>query len=309
MTEALAHAPLPIAVFRGPQLDCVTASEPWRRLFPRKAPAALLERLERTYRTQRTTNVTLQTAARTLRIVIRPVPNEELLATCIDCTELHRARAEAASARRFKERALSAVSHDLRGPISTILLWERILRDRSDESDARKRALDAIRESATTQSSLLAELVEIASVVAGVVGLANNRVPIESVLAGAIEATATAKRAAFTIDLEPPLGYARGDAARLHQALVKVIETAARIAPAGSAVPISARRIRSQTVIWVGKPVPGRRPERVNELELGLVLAGELIALHGGTLEALRHAPGQVPTFSISLPSVRSSRT
>jgi K+-sensing histidine kinase KdpD len=306
MTAALAHAPLPMAVFRGPTLDCVTASKPWWRLFRRRTPSALLQRLAHVYRTQRASHVTLNTASRRLRIVIRPVPDQELLATCIDSTELHRARTEAARARRFKEQALSAVSHDLRGPISTILLWERILRHPYDPGDARERALDAIRESATVQSKLIAELVDVSSVIANASGLRCDRVDVESLLTGALEAVANACRTSFTTDLKPPLGYVRADARRLRQAIAKVIDGAARIAPAGSPVPIAAWRERSRTLIWVGERLVGRPPVRVAELELGLVLANELIALHGGTLEAMRYARGQVPTFAISLPTART---
>jgi K+-sensing histidine kinase KdpD len=309
MTSALAHAPLPMAVFRGPQLDCVTASEPWRRMFGPKPPSKLHEHLGRVQRTQRASNVTLQTATRRLRIMMRPVPDQEVLATCIDCTELHRARAEVERVRRFKEQALSAVSHELRGPISTILLWERILRNPAEQVDARERALDAIRESATMQSNMIAELVDVSSVIGGATDLHCTRVDIESLLCGVIEVTSRARPTAFTTDLRPPLGCLRADAERLRQALAKVIDTAARVAPSESAVPIAARRERGHTVIWIGQRPRSRRPDRILRLELGLVLASELIALHGGALEAMRYARGHVPTFSISLPTVLTPRT
>jgi K+-sensing histidine kinase KdpD len=307
MTEALEHAPLPMAVFRGPELECITASEPWRELFGCNPPRSLLERLHRAYQTQRASQVTLHASTRTYRVVIKPIAGQKLLATCIDCTELQRARAEAVRERAFKAQAVAALSHDLRGPISTVLLWERILRDRPDEVNVRARALDAIRECATLQSSLIAELVDIAAVATNEVW--RTRVLVESVVTRAIEVTTRTSQTAFTTDLQSPLGYVHANAERLQQALAKVIDSAARVAGGESPVAVAARRVRRHVEIVVGRPISGRRPERITKLELGIVLASELITLHGGTLQAMRYADGQPPTFSISLPTVRDSRT
>jgi translation initiation factor RLI1 len=95
----------------------------------------------------------------------------------------------------------------------------------------------------------------------------------------------------------------------LQQAFEKIIDSAARVACGESTVAVAARRVRRHVEIIVGKPIIGRRPEPITKLELGIVLASELITLHGGTLQAMRYADGDAPTFSISLPTARDSST
>jgi K+-sensing histidine kinase KdpD len=324
MNATIAHAPVPIAVFRGPQHECVVASGSWQQLFEPDIPPVLLERLNETYRSQQRSEAELRLrlsahgpTARTYRIVIQPLPGDELMATCIDQTDVRLAQADAERSRRLKEQLLAAVSHDLRAPMSTILLWERVLRDRIDEVETRQRALDAIRESATTQSNLIAELVDAASVVNGTIELSRDSVALESVLATALEpqvAPARAKGVSFVSDYQPPLGHVHADPARLRQAFAKVIETAVRISPHGTTILISARRRRTSIVVTIGDSeldAHSRTLEPIAALELGLVVASELVALHAGTFEAMRPHAGNVPTYSISLPIVarRSGRT
>ncbi len=324
MNDTIAHAPVPIAVFRGPEHECVVASGSWQQLFELELPPVLLERMDETYRSQQRVEAdlrlrlaTLGPVARSYRVVLQPLPGDELMATCIDQTELRVAQADAERSRRLKEQLLAAVSHDLRAPMSTILLWERVLRDRIDEVETRKRALDAIRDSATMQSNLIAELVEASSVVGGSVELSRDRVALELVLANAIEpqvAPARAKGVAFVSDYQPPLGHVHADAVRLRQAFAKVIETAVRISPRGTTILISARRKRSTIVVTIGDSeldAQSRTLEPIAALELGLVVVSEVVALHAGTFEAMRPQAGNVPTYSISLPIVarRSPRT
>src|SRR5262245_15889370 len=117
MNDTIAHAPVPIAVFRGPQHECVVASGSWQQLFAPELPAILLERMDETYRNQqrleaelRLRLTTLGPATRTYRIVLQPLPGDELMATCLDQTDLRVAQADAERSRRLKEQLLMAVS-------------------------------------------------------------------------------------------------------------------------------------------------------------------------------------------------------
>jgi len=304
MTRALEQAPLPIALFRAPRYNCVIASEPWRKRFGRQLPTILTERLARAYLTQRTITVKLRGTARTSQVVIQPAA-DELLATCIDYTELHGARAEAARVRKFKAQAFTAMSHDLRGPISTILLWERVLREQGDNAETRERAVDAIRETALSQAKLLTDLVRLSTVIADRADLLLDRVDIASLLADAIEAevpAANAKQITLCTDVQPRLGYVYASVERLQTAFAKIFETAIRVNPSGSKLDVSARRRQGRVVITIGKPNPDANRESFAGLDLGLVVAGELLAMHAGTLKAERLLRAQGATFAISLP-------
>lgn len=202
---------------------------------------------------------------------------------------------------------LAVVSHDLREPTSTILLWEQLLRDRIEDLEVRRQALDAIRESAIQQSELIGTLADVSLVMRGEIELARERIALDTVLAAAIETQATRaseRRVAMVADYKEPLGHVDGDKERLQRAFTTLINNAVRCSPRDARIAISARRKRGSIVTAIGCYVLGdkRHARPVPALELGVFVAGELIALHAGTLEVQRTGHAGVPTFLISLP-------
>jgi PAS domain-containing protein len=81
--------------------------------------------------------------------------------------QAHAARADAEQASRLKDQFLAAVSHELRAPMTTMLLWEKVLRDDNAEPGVRAQALAAIRESAVAQSRLVADLLDVSRAISG----------------------------------------------------------------------------------------------------------------------------------------------
>src|SRR5262249_1029867 len=155
-------------------------------------------------------------------------------------------------------------------PLSTILLWERVLRERIDEIELRQLALDAIRESATAQSQVIADL---AAVVGGTIKPVRDRIALEPVLTTAIEAqlaSARAKPISPAADDQPRLGQVHADYVRLGQAFAKVIESAVRISPTGATIKIAARRKRSSIVVTIGQHEPAAKPKLAEPVALEL---------------------------------------
>ncbi|MGE5185734.1 MAG: histidine kinase dimerization/phospho-acceptor domain-containing protein [Acidobacteriota bacterium] len=52
---------------------------------------------------------------------------------------------------------ISKLAHQLRDPLSTIMLWEQLMRT-TDDPEVRARGLDAIRDCARAQSEVIDEL-------------------------------------------------------------------------------------------------------------------------------------------------------
>lgn len=226
-------------------------------------------------------------------------------------TEAHRARAE--QAKRSRQQILAAVSHDLRAPIGTILLWERVLRDRFEDENVRERALDAIRESAIAQSELIATLADVAAVIDGTKTLQLERIALESVVTTAIELKVeTARRKQITLvpDYRPPLGHVDADRERLRHLIAGVIDRIVHAAPPGRTLTICARRKQRGVLLAIGdlEQAPSTH-EDVVVRELELVLANEVLALHGGVLHITRPVGGGTPTIWIQLPLSRRRTT
>ena len=110
----------------------------------------------------------------------------------------------------------------------------------------------------------------------------------------------------------------KGDALKLRQVVVNLLDNAVRYAPEGSVVDLVAKRDRARAVLQVKDGGPGIAPEHLAHLfepfyqvgssggpsghvGLGLALADWLVRTHRGQLE-VKSALGVGTTFSISLP-------
>jgi signal transduction histidine kinase len=303
-----------VAVFRGTRREQIVANHAWEQLFASGVPQVLREKIEASAVGQEGAelHLTCRTVehldGRAIRIFVEPIGDTEIMATCIDQTELYRARVETARATELKERVLAAVSHDVKGTLSTILLWERVLRERYDDSELRGRALEAIRQTATAQSDAVSELQHVAN---PTTPLEYERLALESILTTAIELQAAIARqhvVQLVSDYRPPLGYVRADRARLRRAFETLLETRIRSTPSGESCTVAARRLRDELLIIIGNVDPAEDDESVASLDLPLVVVGELLAHHGGTLDMTRPSHGGAPTFRISLPLAARTR-
>jgi len=304
VTDAVLLAPMPVAVFRGPD-QCVVASAPWQRLFRTEVPASLRAKIDEVLRSGQSAEADLRghdaLDAWEYRVVIQPLA-DGVMATCIDRSELHRARAEAARAVRLKDEVLLAVSHDLRGPMSTIMLWERVLRERIGESEVCLRALDAIRESAVAQTSMISELVEVSSLLATKV-LDRERISIESILTTVIELSrdASGKRS-LVADYKAPLGHVVGDRTWLRRAFAAIVGYAMKASPSGTTLTVAARRKDTMISISIGDAdIEPSHDLETHALPLSIVLASEVVAMHGGVVDKTRSDAGPL-RFWIRLP-------
>jgi PAS domain S-box-containing protein len=97
------------------------------------------------------------------------------------------ARAEAEAANRSKDEFIAIVSHELRSPLSAILGYNRMLRERlQDEADV-EQFCDIIERNARTQLQLIEDLLDTARIVSGKLKLDLRRLYITHALADALD--------------------------------------------------------------------------------------------------------------------------
>lgn len=221
--------------------------------------------------------------------------------------ELARARVESARATELKERILMTVAHEVKGTLSTILLWESVLRGAFDQPDLRVRALDAIRQTATAQAEAVSELSQLARLLSGAIALERKRFPIEVELITAIELQAAVARVRaidVRLDVRGPLGFVYADQARVRRAIEVLVQTRIRATTSGGGFTVAARRNDEAVTIIVGDvDIDSAIDETVTMLDLPLVVVGEVLALHGGSLDAARPIGGGPLTFWIRIPA------
>ncbi len=349
------QAPVAIAVLEGPRLRLSLVNAAWRELFGYQGPTdvaaaeltmfapTVLGDLDRAFTSGDT--IEIEQAAlpgvpdhppvRSYRATLQPLRGARrkisgVVMTCLDTSGELRDRLafeEAERANRLKDRFLAAVSHELRAPIATLLLWERILRDPASDDEQRARALDAIHQSAVTQSRLVADLLDVSRAISGKLHVNNRVVDIERVICGAVDRSspaAIARQHELVTELVPSLGSVIGDQSRLDQILDNLISNAIKFTPPGGRVTVSGRREQAHVVIDVldtGRGIARDQLTSVFEpfsqlgedrgeggLGLGLTIVRELTGLQGGSITADSDGPGKGARFTLRVPQAPRSR-
>jgi signal transduction histidine kinase/ActR/RegA family two-component response regulator len=247
---------------------------------------------------------------------------EELLAA------VTAAHAEAQRANKAKDEFLATLSHELRTPLAAILLWAGALRSGAVPLSELSRAIDAIVQSAESQSRLIEDLLDLSRLASGKFLLSPSHVVVGSVVQAAIDVVRPSAQAkGITIEVEVPsgLGAAVLDQARVKQILWNLVSNAIKFTPEGGTVTVRARRNDGYLEIDVADTGEGIAPEfmphifekfrqadmgetrRHMGLGIGLALSKQLIELHGGTIEAHSEGRGRGALFRVRIPWADSS--
>jgi len=239
------------------------------------------------------------------------------------------ARAEAERANKAKDEFLATLGHELRTPLAAIVLWGGALRSGAVPLHELARAIDAIVQSAESQSRLIEDLLDLSRLTSGKLLLAPTSAEVESVARAAVDIvrpTAQAKGVALEIDIPGDLGTAILDAARFKQVLLNLLSNATKFTPEGGKVTLRVRRGGGCLEADVTDTGEGIAPEFMPHvferfrqadmgetrqhagLGIGLALSRHLIELQGGTIEAESEGPERGSTFRVRLPWVDPAR-
>jgi PAS domain S-box-containing protein len=243
-----------------------------------------------------------------------------LVASGVDITERKRTEAALRAADRQKDEFLAILSHELRNPLAPMRSAAHIIKLRAPDDPVVMQARDVIERQLKQMVRLVDDLLEVARITQGRIELRPRRVAAADVVASAVEAARPGIEAArHTLDLvaaDPTLAI-EADAARLSQALLNVLQNAARYTPDGGQIALRTERRGDRVAISVrddgigiaadalprifGMFVQGDRASR-GGLGIGLALARRLVEMHRGTIAAHSDGPGLGSTFTIELP-------
>jgi CheY-like chemotaxis protein/nitrogen-specific signal transduction histidine kinase len=238
-------------------------------------------------------------------------------------------RVEAERLNQLKDRFLAAVSHELRAPLTTLLLWECVLREQSSTPELRAQALEAIHHSALAQSRLVGDLLDVSRAISGKLYVDLRRCDIAALLADAVadvRLAAESKAIGLSYQTDAHFVEVDGDAGRLRQVFDNLLSNAIKFTPAGGRVEVSLRLAEASLEISIADTGMGISPELLPRLfqpfsqaddpltratgglGLGLTIARELVTLHRGTLVANSPGIGRGAVFALTLPTTRARR-
>ncbi|MCI0584509.1 MAG: HAMP domain-containing histidine kinase [Chloroflexi bacterium] len=230
--------------------------------------------------------------------------------------------AQRGALRRQREFAADA-SHELRTPLTVIRASvEHLRRHREEPVATVGEALDDIGAEVDHLTKLVEELLLLARSDSGAVSLERLPVDLGDVAADAAGSLAgPARERGIRVEVDPEPAVVSGDAARLRQLVLILVDNAIGHSPSEGAVRVAVRRDGSSAVLTVDDDGRGLRPEDLPRLferfwrgagappggaGLGLAIAAWIVDGHAGRIEAANRASGGA-RFTVRIPLVAAT--
>jgi K+-sensing histidine kinase KdpD len=229
--------------------------------------------------------------------------------------------ARTAAAEHAHRVLLAVVSHDLRNPLSAILMSVSLMMRSQKHGDPRENSkpVEVIKRSAERLNLLIQNVVDGAHLEDGALQLALDRYPLAQVIGDGtrmLEVQAANRQIRLTTDLAADLGEFACDRERIVQTIANILHATLRFTAKGGAVCVRARRTSPRTVrVEIQDSSPGFDAadvlrmfdrtwwsERNHSLGtgLGLAVAHGIVQAHGGEL-LVSSTPGVGNLFSFEL--------
>lgn len=198
---------------------------------------------------------------------------------------------------RAERELMAAISHELRTPLARLRLEIELLRD-GPASDRRLKAMESDVQEA---DELIGELLDLSRLSIGARRLADDEIRLEDVVAEAVDRTPLPDH---RVSITGRGTAVRGDRPQLVRVVRNLLSNAGKYAPPDTEVQVDLQS-SSVEVRDHGPGVPPSELHRLFEpfyrgphagsskgLGLGLMVARQVVILHGGTIEARNHEEG-----------------
>jgi len=217
-----------------------------------------------------------------------------------------------------KTAVLRSVSHDLRSPITAIATATDVLSGPVTDEE-RAELLESIRVQARRLDRLVANLLDLSRLEAGVATPVLEVWPVDGLLARALE-TIGPEGDQIEVELPPESPAVEVDATQLEHVLVNLLENALKFSPHNVGVQVRAERVADEVVVRVidhGPGIPAADQRAIFEpftrgpsgngasgSGLGLAIARGFLQVNGGRLW-VESEPGAGSAFAFALPAIR----
>lgn len=221
---------------------------------------------------------------------------------------------------QLRSSLLSAVSHDLRTPLSVIVGGASTLLDGAGslDADTHRELLQSILKEANHLNRLVANLLDMTRLEAGALEPNKELQSIEEIIGVALSRMARPlEDHPLVVQLASDLPFVPMDELLMEQVLVNLLDNATKYSPPGAPIEVRAAESDGRLVVEVADRGPGLPPEDLNRVfekfyratstarkpgaGLGLAICRGIIEMHGGDLVA-ENRPGGGTLFRFRLP-------
>ncbi|MBK5548871.1 MULTISPECIES: two-component system sensor histidine kinase KdpD [unclassified Pseudomonas] len=220
---------------------------------------------------------------------------------------------------RLRNSLLSAISHDLRTPLSVMVgLAEALQLTKPPLTGEAAEIATAVGESALRMNTLVNNLLDMARLESGKVVLNRQWQPIEDVVGSALRAVQPilGGRSVHVV-LEDDLPPVRIDAVLIERILINLIENAVKYTPPATTLDLGARATPDHFEVWVADEGPGlphgheeaifnkfmrgKKESSIPGVGLGLAICRAIAQAHDGTITGVTRPEGGA-CFTLRLP-------
>jgi PAS domain S-box-containing protein len=243
-------------------------------------------------------------------------------AMAIENARLYRA---AVRATQLRDQVLGVVAHDLRNPLSTILMQTSALKRQGPESERRsQKPMEVIHRVANRMNRLIQDLLDVARMEAGELKIERARLSAGELIAEAMDMQrplASSSSLELRVEVDPDVAEVWGDRNRLLQVFENLIGNAIKFTQAGGRITAGATSRDDEVVFWVADTGSGIASENLPRVfdrfwqatktgrrgaGLGLPITKGIVEAHGGRIW-VESTAGRGSTFFFTIPRVSAA--
>jgi PAS domain S-box-containing protein len=221
--------------------------------------------------------------------------------------------------RRRKETFVATLAHELRQPLSALLAAVEVVR-LAPEADSATRATGVMKRQIAQMNRVVDDLIDATRWSQGKVTLRMQRIDVRDVIRDAARdvgpAVAECAHELVVETSSEPL-WADADPQRIQQVLSNLLRNAVKYTDPGGRLSLAAERragtislrvsdtgrgIEAEALTRIFDLFSQVRPSEGGGLGVGLSVVREIVALHGGRIEAQSKGPGHGSEFIVTLP-------
>jgi PAS domain S-box-containing protein len=249
----------------------------------------------------------------------------EWFGTCTDIDLQKQAIAAMAEATESKDRFLAVLSHELRSPLTPVLLSVTAMLEGPRVCPTCSPTLKLIRDNVALEARLIDDLLDVSRITRGKMLYRFETIDVHALIRRCLEicaADAAIKRHNLTIELDAGDHFIHGDPVRLQQVLWNLLSNAVKYTPECGRILVSSRTIGGRIFVKIADNGVGIKPDDLphifdafrrghgaelahqSGLGLGLTISRSIVEAHGGTLRVTSEGQNRGATFVVELATV-----